>query len=229
LAGNANSEMTVSGAFYFPGKFRANFNFSSHVEFAQGNTPSPMLYNIAQQIFIFKLEMCPEIKSVFVNHLIPRPLAFVEPDPVPALLHADGVVDVHHDELHVPHEPPQEFRNESNRETDKAEAFADDTTALTLFEIESLRTLKRILFEFGSFSGLQCNVDKTVLMPVGRIVPPSDEIKELGFAHVESIKTLGMEIDQNLEFLDQNFVTIHEKIKKSIAYWKDTTYLYQVA
>jgi hypothetical protein len=103
--------------------------------------------------------------------------------------------------------PTQEFRNESNRETDKAEAFADDTTALTLFEIESFR-------------GLQCNVDKTVLMPVGHIIPPSDEIKELGFAHVDSIKILGMEIDQNLEFLDQNFVTIHEKIKKSITYWK---------
>jgi hypothetical protein len=42
---------------------------------AQGNTPSPILYNMAQQIFLFKLEMCPEIKSVFVNNLIPRPLA----------------------------------------------------------------------------------------------------------------------------------------------------------
>jgi hypothetical protein len=198
-------------------------NFDLERGDAQGNTPSPILYNIAQQIFIFKLEMCPEIKSVFVNHLIPRPIAFVEPDPEPALLLADGVVEVHRegmDELPAHHELSQEFRNESNRETDKAEAFADDTTGLTLFEIESLRTLKRILFEFGSFSGLQCNVDKTVLMPVGRIIPPSDEIKELGFAHVESIKILGMEIDQNLEFLDQNFSIIHEKIKKSIGYWK---------
>ncbi len=36
-----------------------------------------------------------------------------------------------------------EFRNESNRETDKAEAFADDTTGLSLFELESLRSLKK--------------------------------------------------------------------------------------
>ncbi len=37
---------------------------------AQGNTPSPILYNISQQIFLFKLELCPEIKTVFTNHLI---------------------------------------------------------------------------------------------------------------------------------------------------------------
>jgi hypothetical protein len=113
----------------------------------------------------------------------------------------------------------QEFRNESNRETDKAEAFADDTTGLTLFELESLRSLKKILADLGAFSGLQCNVDKTVLMQVGLIEQTPAEISDLGFVHVNSIIILGMEIDQNLEFLDQNFVSIHEKIKKSIAYW----------
>jgi hypothetical protein len=35
------------------------------------------------------------------------------------------------------------FRNESNKETDKAEGFADDTTGLSLFELESLTTLKK--------------------------------------------------------------------------------------
>jgi hypothetical protein len=117
--------------------------------------PSPILYNISQQIFLFKLELCPEIKTVFTNHLIPRMIG------------------------HVPDEDEDEmeddicFRNESNKETDKAEGFADDTTGLTLFELESLSTLKKILIDFGSFSGLQCNVDKTVLMQVGnRPAPP---------------------------------------------------------
>jgi hypothetical protein len=45
-------------------------NFDLERGDAQGNTPSPILYNMAQQIFLFKLELCPEIKSVFVNHLI---------------------------------------------------------------------------------------------------------------------------------------------------------------
>jgi len=179
---------------------------------AQGNTPSPILYNIAQQVFIFKLEMCPEIKSVFVNHLVPRPLAIREP--------AEGAEGAEEAEEALENQAIcQEFRNESNRETDKAEAFADDTTGLSLFELESLRSLKKILSDFGAFSGLQCNVDKTVLMQVGLIEPPPAEITDLGFVHVNSIKILGMEIDQNLEFLDQNFVSIHEKIKKTISYW----------
>jgi hypothetical protein len=137
---------------------------------AQGNTPSPILYNIAQQIFLFKLELCPEIKTVFINHLLPRPLAFVEAD-------ADAGVEA---EGEVAEEPaaqehqliPLEFRNESGGETDKAEAFADDTTGPTILELESLSKLKKTLFDFGEMSGLKCNVEKTVLMQVGNLIPP---------------------------------------------------------
>ncbi len=169
---------------------------------AQGNTPFPILYNIAQQIFLFKLELCPEIKSVFINHLVPRPIEFF----------ANPVEEIEN--------LPVEFKNESGRETDKAEGFADDTTGMSLFELESLATLKKILTDFGKFSGLQCNVDKTVLMQVGQITAPSPEILQLGFSHVNEIRILGMNIDQNIENLDQNFVTIHDKVKNSIAYWK---------
>jgi len=169
---------------------------------AQGNTPSPVLYNIAQQIFLFKLELCPEIKSVFVNHLIPRPLEFFE-NPVEEFANL-----------------PIEFKNESGRETDKAEGFADDTTGMSLFELESLATLKKILTDFGKFSGLQCNVEKTVLMQVGQVTAPTPEILQLGFSHVDEIRILGMNIDQNIVNLDQNFVAIHEKIRNTIAYWK---------
>ncbi len=166
---------------------------------AQGNTPSRILYNIAQQIFLFKLELCPEIKSVFVNHLIPRPIEFFgNPNP---------------EELNL----LIEFKNESGRETDKAEGFADDTSGLSLFDIESLSTFKKILTDFGKFSGLQCNVEKTILMQVGHLVAPSVEITSLGFSHVNEIRILGMDIDQNI---DQNFVAVHEKIKRTIAYWK---------
>jgi hypothetical protein len=138
---------------------------------------------------LFKLELCPEIRSVFVNHLIPRPIVYA---PLPVRV-----------------EEP--FKNESARETDKGEGFADDTTGLTLFELESLSTLKQCLIDFGAFSGLQCNVDKTVLMQVGNIIPPSDEIVDLGFTFVESIKILGMEIDNKIENLDVNFATVLEK------------------
>jgi hypothetical protein len=189
---------------------------------AQGNTPSPILYNMAQQIFLFKLEMCPEIKSVFVNHIIPRPLAgpVPDPDPIPDPdPHPVRLID-HGIRRNGDEEEDVNFRNESNKETDKAEGFADDTTGLTIFELESLAALKRILIEFGIFSGLQCNVEKTVLMQVGNRPPPTDEILALGFTLVDEIKILGMKIDHAIENLDSNFVEIHDSIKNTIGYWK---------
>jgi hypothetical protein len=182
-------------------------NFDLERGDAQGNTPSPILYNMAQQIFLFKLELCPEIKSVFVKHLIPRPLSFQEELAVAGF---DRNVIV----------PADEFSCESNRETDKGEGFADDTSGLSLFEIDSLKTLKQAMLDFGEFSGLKCNVEKTVLMQIGNIIPPSQEILDLGFTLVDSIKLLGMEIDQNLTKLDDNFVAVHDKIVNSVAYWK---------
>ena len=86
--------------------------------------------------------------------------------------------------------------------------------------MSSLTALKKILLDFGGFSGLKCNVDKTVLMQIGNIVPPSQDIIDLGFTFVNSIKILGMEIDRDLENLDSNFIEIHGKITRSIAYWK---------
>jgi hypothetical protein len=61
---------------------------------------------------------------------------------------------------------------------------------------------------------------KSVLMQVGRITEPTEDIPNLGFSHVNEIRILGMTIDQNISQLDQNFVVIHEKIKNSVAYWK---------
>jgi hypothetical protein len=41
---------------------------------AQGNTSSPTEYNMGQQILLFKIELCPEIKSLYLNHFIARPM-----------------------------------------------------------------------------------------------------------------------------------------------------------
>jgi hypothetical protein len=76
------------------------------------------------------------------------------------------------------------------------------------------------LLEFGTFSGLQCNVNKTVLMQIGNRVPPTQEILDLGFTLVDEIKILGMTIDHSLSRLDENFESILASINKTIAYWK---------
>jgi hypothetical protein len=97
---------------------------------AQGNTSSPAEYNMAQQIVLFKIELCPEIWSVFLSHLLYRPyllMGFEETRLVPS--EADS--------------------------SNKADSFADDNSTGTLLDHGSLAALKSILKEFGSFSGLK--------------------------------------------------------------------------
>jgi len=89
---------------------------------AQGNTPSPILYNMAQQILLFKLELCPEVQSVFHLGAVPR-------NPYENVNREDDI----------------RFRNESQNETNKAEGFADDTTVLTMHNLQSLLALKGTL------------------------------------------------------------------------------------
>jgi len=161
---------------------------------------------MGQQILLFKLELCPEIKSLFQHHFISRPFAplAVEHafDPPPA---ADSM--------------DQKFRNESSFETSKCDGFADDNTAGTLFDYNSLSALKNVLDEFALFSGLKCNTEKTVLMQVGNKPAITEEIRSLGFVFSDSIHILGMDIDSELVLLDENFEKTISSLKKSIEFW----------
>jgi hypothetical protein len=99
---------------------------------AQGNTSSPIEYNMAQQIIIFKIELCPEVKKIYQNHFIARPYL---PDPVVAQEITGLAAD----------EDDPKYRNESAFETSKADGFADDNSTGTLFEYDWLLALKNIL------------------------------------------------------------------------------------
>ncbi len=176
---------------------------------AQGNTSSPTEYNMGQQILLFKIELCPDVKSLYQSHFIARPL-------MPAAVEHFFGPD--------PDRTDPKFRNESAFETAKCDGFADDNTAGTLFEFESLSALKNILEAFANFTGLQCNAEKTVIMQVGYKLPISEEIASLGFNFADSIHILGMEIDNELSTLDANFDKTITSLKKSIEYW-DRYYL----
>jgi hypothetical protein len=162
---------------------------------------------MAQQIVLFKIELCPEIRSVYLSHLIYRPylpMGFEETRLVP--YDADN--------------SNKKFINECSGKTKKADSFADDNSTGTLLDLNSLTALKNILETFGSFSGLKCNTDKTVLMPVGRPGPITADIRELGFKISNSIHILGMDIDTELENLDSNFDKTLESVRRSIEFWQ---------
>jgi hypothetical protein len=118
----------------------------------QGNGPSPCEYNIGQQILLFKLELCPDIASVYNHLLIPRTVM--------------GTVGTIHPSIteSVQTESDIRFSQESSAGTDKTEGFADDTSVATIF---TLLNLKNILAEFASISGLKCNLDKTSILLIG--------------------------------------------------------------
>jgi len=173
---------------------------------AQGNTTSPIEYNMAQQIVLFKIELCPEIRSVYFNHFISRPYLPVN--------FPSGFMEPTREDLINP-----KFRNECCFETSKCDSFADDNTTGTLLEFESLNALKNVLNDFEEFSGLKCNTEKTVLMPIGTNVPITNEISELGFDLKNSIHILGMDIDREVSNLDSNFERTIQSIKRQIEHW----------
>ena len=92
--------------------------------------------------------------------------------------------------------------------------MADDTTCLVTRDLETLKCFKIFLKEFGTLSGLCCNIEKTALIPVGLIDEIPQEILELGFEVKESAIILGMEISNDLHDLDETATKITNKIQK---------------
>ncbi|MFO0005557.1 MAG: hypothetical protein ACK559_30955, partial [bacterium] len=90
----------------------------------------------------------------------------------------------------------EHLSQESNRETDKADSFADDNSSTTLANFRSLNRLNEVVVEFGNFSGLKSNAEKTTLLQIGTVNPLSNEVIELGFNSVQEVVLLGMTINR---------------------------------
>jgi hypothetical protein len=97
---------------------------------AQGDSPSPLLYNIAAQIIIFKIELDPDIQKICETEL----------DPPVNLI------------------PQLFFKGEGFGKTTNNESFADDSSNLMVLTVGSLNKLRIILDEFRILSGLSCNL-----------------------------------------------------------------------
>ena len=160
---------------------------------AQGDCPSPTLFNFCIQVLLFKLDLDENIRGLRYNHLGNQ--YTVEPENA-------------------------KFALESNRETDKTDAFADDVSASLEQELGNLTRVKLVLDEFANLSGLKCNFEKTNLLPISGEHTVTDEIRAIGFNVVNKINLLGMDIDKDLECLN----TVHNqtifKITNLINFWK---------
>jgi hypothetical protein len=114
---------------------------------AQGDSPSPRQYNIAEQVFLLKLEFDPAIRKINYAPVLERPL----PDFFTGTLIQEDTF--------------------LGTGTEKTESFADDANILTLQKYECVKRVRDLMNDFYSISGLKCNVDKTTIMFIG----PDDE------------------------------------------------------
>jgi hypothetical protein len=113
------------------------------------------------------------------------------------------------------------FMQESNRETSKNESLADDNSTLMLIDDEGLDCIKDSLDRFASISGLECNYDKTMLMP---FLDDWDDntnliLQNSGFKIVDSVELLGIKISKRLDSANENFERSKQKIISKISFW----------
>ena len=169
----------------------------------QGNSPSPVQYNISEQLLLLKLELDPNIACVY-NHFIPPNFQLqLNPEPVMAkeILPEQGFIAPNPllppPQPEIAREDPR-FNHECGKQTGNTEAFTDDSTIFTLANRQSLMTIKKALTDFGVFSGLKCNLEKSVLMPIGTTDAGDPLLNESGFTVADSVPILGFKITNNL-------------------------------
>jgi Reverse transcriptase (RNA-dependent DNA polymerase) len=108
-----------------------------------------------------------------------------------------------------------------SRKPHKVFAFADDCTVFLVLNRENLIKIKSFLSEFAKISGLECNIEKSFIMPVGSIPNPQTvDYNDLGFQFVEEVTILGMIIKGNCDNYDENETNIIRKISRECNKWQ---------
>jgi hypothetical protein len=116
--------------------------------------------------------------------------------------------------------PNESYMQESNRETSNNESLADDNTIIFVLDRDSLLSIKDILIKFSDISGLECNYDKTALLPTHQLTDAErDLITESGFNVTDKIKLLGADITADPDQLCHNFHWVANKVLKQVQFW----------
>ena len=84
----------------------------------------------------------------------------------------------------------------------KAAAMADNTTIIVKMCVQTLRKVKTVLDNFGTLSRLCCNIEKTVLVPVGKTEAISQDILDLGFEIKNKALILALEVSNENNVTD---------------------------
>ena len=86
---------------------------------------------------------------------------------------------------------------------------------------KNLRSCVSYITHFASVSGLQCNIDKTVVVPIGANFDTDDILcPDLKLDWDNKFTILGFEIDSKLEKLEDNYSRIHKNVDNLISKWQ---------
>jgi exonuclease III len=102
----------------------------------------------------------------------------------------------------------------------KVFAFADDCTILCVLKKSNFERINRILHEYYLLSGLECNVDKSVLKPVGNIADPVPENETAGFKIEQKITILGLTFEGDGLNFETSQQMIMKKVQDKINTWR---------
>ena len=75
------------------------------------------------------------------------------------------------------------------------------------------------LEQFYNISGLKCNMEKSCIMYIGSDDPAPDFLAQFDFEPVDSIKILGMTINNKVDNLQDCHTSTVEKVTKIINFW----------
>jgi Reverse transcriptase (RNA-dependent DNA polymerase) len=101
----------------------------------------------------------------------------------------------------------------------KVFAFADDCNIITSLQRSNLDNLKKILDDFKLLSGLECNVEKSHLMPIGNVTEIENDIKDSGFDIKREINVLGIKIKGRDGSCINTEKEIQNKVRNQISFW----------
>jgi hypothetical protein len=76
-----------------------------------------------------------------------------------------------------------------------------------------------MLTNFGNLSGLQCNEDKTCILPIGGVINLPFQHDDIPFQITNTVKLLGLELDNKLDCLEKVHEKTLEKISGIVRFW----------
>jgi hypothetical protein len=99
-------------------------------------------------------------------------------------------------------------------------AYADDANTLVKLDVGTLTHLRKILDDFGTLSGLECNVDKTTLLQVGEEGQIPQDIVDIGFSCVREVTVLGLKLVGHGADTGESLENVKNKVLGQVAFWK---------